>query len=84
MHETRSANLSVLVVSWYELLSGDTCTNIMTLACPDRLSASSCVSLLSRNGTCLLLAASAAMTLPREVSDVLMWLASTRRSPAPA
>ena len=79
--ETLVANLSVLMLSMCEEPSGATCMNIMTFACPDRLSASSCVSLLLRKGTWLFLEARAAITSPRADREVLMCLASVRRSP---
>ena len=42
--ETRLPNLSVLTLSLWLVVSGAMCRNIITLACPDRESASSCVS----------------------------------------
>lgn len=67
--------------TWYEFISGAMWMNIMTLACPDKLSARSCVSLELRKGTWRCLAARAAMTSPRAESELLMWFASTMRSP---
>ena len=62
--------------------SGAMWMNIMALAWPQRESCSSCVSLLLRKGTCLVLrCASAAITSPSALRLRLMCLASSSRSP---
>ena len=62
--------------------SGAMWTNIIALAWPQRESCSSCVSLLLRKGTCLVLrCASAAITSPSALRLRLMCLASSSLSP---
>ena len=75
----RAANLSVCSVS--ENDEGDKHATMSVFASPPIESAKKNVSFESRYGTCVLWLRSAAMTCPSCISDLLMFPASTSRSP---
>mmetsp|Transcript_956 Transcript_956/g.1491 ORF Transcript_956/g.1491 Transcript_956/m.1491 type:complete len:237 (+) Transcript_956:1217-1927(+) len=82
----RCANLSVEIVSEIDVAEGVTVATKQVLELPPQLSRSKNVSLESRNGTCLSfpfsLSTSELITCPKHNNELLIILASFKRSPA--